>query len=230
MTGTQERPAPSQSVRAARLLAGASAGAVLGGAVIMLAGLVAAPGPWWQGYVSEAGVAGLPLAGLYRAGLIVLAVGVAGLGLRLRAVLLLVAAGLAAVSGAVPCTGGCPLPPFEASTGADVVHAGAAILGMVVLAGAMAEHWMITRDRAARWVSGIAVAITVPVGGALGLIMLFAGRVMLGAALERLLLVVAVAWLVGLGLTLLRSSVIVELWRKEVSRNGWLTWNRRSPR
>ncbi|MEV7622915.1 DUF998 domain-containing protein [Actinoplanes sp. NPDC089786] len=179
-----------------RRLAAVAAAAVFGGALAMLAGLIAAPGPWEQGYVSEAGVTGLPFAGVYRTGLVVLAIGVGCLGLSLRARLLLVAAVLAGISGAVPCTAGCPLPPYEVSTFGDVVHAGAAILGMAVLAGAMAVRWWTADDR----LSGLAAGVVVPVGGALGLTMVFAGRVPLGAVLERLLLVVAVAWLIGTGL------------------------------
>jgi hypothetical protein len=108
----------------------------------MLVALVAAPGPWTQGYVSEAGTAGQPSAGPYRWGLILLAAGVALLGVAVRrhrpaALLLAGAAVLAGTSGAVPCSERCPLPPYEPTTPADVVHAGAAILGMMLLAGAM---------------------------------------------------------------------------------------------
>jgi hypothetical protein len=182
-----------------------SAGAaVLVGALTMLAGLVAAPGPWTAGYVSEAGTAGMPLAGAYRTGLVGLALGVALLGRALRrdsrpvAVLLGLASLLAAVSGVVPCTDGCPLPPFEPTTVADVAHAGASVIGMVVLAGAMALVALSsTFDRASRRLAGVAVAVTVPLGAALGLTMLLAGRVPLSAALERAVLVVAVSWLIG---------------------------------
>ncbi|GLY94679.1 DUF998 domain-containing protein [Actinoplanes sp. NBRC 103695] len=179
--------------------------AVLGGALTILVGLVAAPGSWLRGYVSEAGVAGLPLAGVYRAGFAALAIGVACLGLsrrtRVVAVTLLAAALLCGTAGAVPCTGGCPLPPFEVTSVGDVVHAAAAILGMVALAGAMVASWWTTGDRVVRRVSGVAAAFTVPLGGALGLTMLFAGRVALGAILERVLLVLAVSWLIGVALT-----------------------------
>lgn len=190
--------------RGARILAVAAVIAVLGGAVTILVGLVAAPGSWLQGYVSEAGVAGLPLAGVYRAGFATLALGVACLGLSQRArlvvVILLGAALLCATAGAIPCTGGCPLPPFEVTSAGDVVHASAGILGMVMLAGAMAASWWTAGDRVLRRLSGAAAACTVPLGGAMGLTMLFAGRVPLGAALERVLLVLAVTWLIGAAL------------------------------
>ncbi len=178
--------------------------AVLLGALTMLAGLVAAPGPWTAGYVSEAGTTGMPLAAAYRWGLAGLAVGVALLGGALRrdsrpvALLLGCAAVLAAASGAVPCTSGCPLPPYEPTTVADVTHTVASVVGMVLLAGAMALVARATPfDAVLRRLAATAVVIIVPLGAALGLTMLLAGRGQLSAVLERVTLVVAVSWLVG---------------------------------
>ena len=195
---------PSLTDRRARVAALAGA-AVLAGALTMLAGLVAVPGPWTAGYVSEAGTTGMPLAVAYRWGLVGLALGVALLGRALRrdsrpvAVLLGAAAALAACSGAVPCTGGCPLPPYEPTTVADVTHTVASVFGMVLLAGAMALVALSAPfDAVSRRLAATALAITVPLGGTLGLIMLFVGRGALGAALERVLLVVAVSWLIGM--------------------------------
>ncbi|MFI7544643.1 DUF998 domain-containing protein [Actinoplanes sp. NPDC049599] len=183
------------------LLAGA---AVLAGALTMLAGLIAAPGPWTAGYVSEAGTTGMPLALAYRWGLGGLALGVALLGQALRrdsrpvAVLLSVAAVLAAGSGVVPCTDGCPLPPYEPTTVADVTHTVASVIGMIVLAVAMA---LIALSRpfgvVLRRLAATAVVVIVPLGAVLGLTMLLAGRGPLSAGLERAALVVAVSWLVG---------------------------------
>jgi hypothetical protein len=174
------------------------------GAVIMLVALVAVPGPWWRGYVSEAGTESAPLAGAYRCGLILLAAGVGllALGLRRRripvaAAVLGVADVLAATSGAVPCSHRCPLPPYEPTTAADVVHAAASILGMMLLAGAMALVAVSPLRRSVRRLAAAAVAIMVPLGGTLGLIMLLRGRSTTGAALERILLAIAVAWLIG---------------------------------
>jgi len=183
--------------------------AVLAGALTMLAGLIAAPGPWLGGYVSEAGTTGQPLAGAYRLGLVFLALGVAVLGRALHpvsrpvAVLLGLAAVLAGTSGAVPCTSGCPLPPFEPTTVSDVAHTAASIVGMVALAGAMAAVALGTVfGPVLRRLAGVAAALIVPLGGALGLTMLFAGRGELGALLERGALVVAVAWLIGTAIVL----------------------------
>ncbi|GAA1643320.1 DUF998 domain-containing protein [Actinoplanes couchii] len=119
---------------------------------------------------------------------------------------LAVAAVLAAVSGAVPCSHECPLPPYEPTTLADVVHAGASVVGMVVLAGAMAAMWFTATDRAVRWLSGVAVLTMVPLGAALAVIMLAVGRATTGAVVERLVLLIAVVWLIGTALFTARTA------------------------
>ena len=183
-------------------LAAASALTVTTGAGVMLFALVTVPGPWWQGYVSEAGTAGRPYAMVYRLGLILLATGVALLGpaLRRAGLLLLVAAVLAGTSSVVPCSEQCPLPPYETTTLADIVHTAASILGMAGLAAAMALTWSAAVRPAVRRLTGAALTLTVPLGAALGLTMLFAGRGTASAVLERILLVVAASWLVGTAL------------------------------
>jgi hypothetical protein len=184
----------------------AAAGAVTLGATVMLVALVATPGQWWRGYVSEAGVPGQPHAGAYRAGLLLLAAGVAVLGRVVRVPLvaagLPVSALLAGTSAVVPCTTGCPLPPYEPTTATDVVHASAGILGMALLAGAMVLMWLAPgpQTRVSRIVAAGAAVLTVPLGIAFGLNLLLAGRDLTGAVLERILLVVSVCWLVGTAL------------------------------
>jgi Protein of unknown function (DUF998) len=200
---------------ASRTLPAAAGLATLAGATIMLMALVAAPGSWLQGYVSEAGTAGQPHARAYRWGLILLAFGVfllalsihrlgrvasprrAAVLLRGAAALLGSAAVLGATSGAVPCSNRCPLPPFEPTTAADVVHTAASIAGMAVLAGAMALIAVAPVRRTVRGLAAIAVACTVPLAACLGLTMLLVGRGPAAATAERALLVVAVSWLVG---------------------------------
>jgi hypothetical protein len=188
-----------------RWLSAAAASTVLGGAAIMLVALVAAPGPWLSGYVSEAGVAGQPLAYAYRCGLIVLALGVALLGRAFDgwpAALLTVAAVLAGASAAMPCSARCPLPPYEPTTPGDVVHASASILGMIVLAGAMSAVAVSALRPAVRRLALAGAALLVPLGAVLGLLMLLVGRSRTGADLERVMLVVAVSWLAGTALLL----------------------------
>jgi hypothetical protein len=53
------------------------------------------------------------------------------------------------------------------------------------------------RSAALRGLGWFGVALMVPVGGVLGLIMLFVGRSTAGAELERVLLVVAILWLIA---------------------------------
>jgi hypothetical protein len=200
---------------AGRALSAAAVFAVVVGALIMLVALVVAPGSWLRGYVSEAGTAVSPLATAYRWGLVLLAAGVALLGLALRpasrlpAALLGSAGVLAATSGAVPCTDQCPLPPFEPTTVSDVVHTAASVIGMAVLAGAMLSVALIQLfTPVMRRLAVVATVLTVPLGGALGLTMLLVGRGEAGALLERALLVVAVSWLSGTALlTLFRAAL-----------------------
>lgn len=225
-----------------RLTAVAAALAVAGGAGTMVFTLAAGPGPWWQGYVSEAGTEGQPYALAYRWGLVTLALGVALLSAawsaapgragrpagtrrlladrlarvpRFRRRLLDgtatvwalgVAAVLGAVSGAVPCSHQCPLPPYEPTTVADVVHAAASVVGLVMLAVAMAAMWFSADGRIVRWLAGAAVLPMVPLGATLGVIMLAAGRVTAGAVLERLVLLIAVVWLTGVALLTARAA------------------------
>ncbi len=193
----------------------ATAGPAVGtGAVIMLSALIGAPGSWLTGYVSEAGTASQPYAAAYRAGLLLLALGVGLLGAafaeqpHIRAgfprrpgalvATLLAASGLmAATSGVVSCSDRCPLPPFEPTTVADVVHTAAGIAGIALLAVAMLVVAVLDPRPVLRRLAVAGAAGTVPLGVALGLTMLFAGRGPLGAVLERVLLVLAVSWLVG---------------------------------
>lgn len=182
-------------------LAAVASVAVAGGAGVMLYALAAGPEPWWQGYVSEVGAAGRPYATVYRLGLLLIALGVALLGRALgrSGLLLLVAAVFAGTSGLVPCSYGCPLPPYEPTTATDVVHTAASILGLAALAAAMAMVWWEARP-ATRLLTAVALTLTVLLGAALGLMMLLAGRGTASALLERILLVVAVSWLVGTAL------------------------------
>lgn len=187
-----------------------TAGPVVGvGALVMLASLVGAPGSWLTGYVSEAGTTGQPYAMPYRWGVVVLALGVALLGAAfaeqpagrsrspLVAVLLAATALMAATSGVVTCSDGCPLPPFEPTTTADVVHTGAGVAGMALLAVAMLVVALCDPRPLLRRMAVAGAACTVPIGLAMGAGMLLSGRGPLVSVLERLLLTVTVTWLIG---------------------------------
>lgn len=180
--------------------------AVLAGIIGMAVAVAAAPGPWTRGYVSEAGATGMPLATAYRAAQLVVAVGVLLLGAavgslaRAAACLLAGAGAMAAVSGAVPCSRGCPLPPYETATTGDLVHAAASILGMATAAFAMVA--LAVTPAATRPLRRLALGsavVTFPLAAAAALSMLLVGRGPLTSTIERLLLGVTACWLVGTG-------------------------------
>ncbi|WBB70395.1 DUF998 domain-containing protein [Micromonospora sp. WMMD812] len=193
------RPEPLITPRAAA--ASAAAGCTLVGAAAVTVAVIAAPGPGLTGYVSEAGIAGSGYAPTYRIGVYALAAGLlllaAALPPALRvAAALLAAGGLGtALSGAVTCSAGCPLPPFERATVADLVHGGASIAATAAVIFAMVA---ITLTRGASWplrrLSGIAALVALPLCAAVGLAMLVVGRGALVGVLERVVLAIAVLW------------------------------------
>jgi hypothetical protein len=160
-------------------------------------------GPGITGYVSESGVPGAPHALLYRITLLLLALAAAAAALALRpvAALAALALGLAVpcllVSGAVPCSKGCPLPPYQDATPGDLVHAGASIAatGLCVLAVLAAATWC--ADGWVRVASRIAVALTVPAGTAMLAGLLLSGHGVLTGVLERVLLAGCLGWVVA---------------------------------
>ncbi|MFV2100349.1 DUF998 domain-containing protein [Micromonospora sp. LOL_024] len=182
---------------------------VLAGTAAVTLAVVAGPGPGLTGYVSEAGVADSGYAWTYRFGVFALAGALLLLAVALRAgaphyddralrvaVALLLAAGLCTVlSGAVTCSAGCPLPPFERATVADLVHGTASIAASAAAVFAMLAFALSpVARRPLRRTGFVAAAVSLPVAGAVGLAMLLVGRSPLVAVLERLLLAVAAAW------------------------------------
>lgn len=114
---------------------------------------------------------------------------------RTAAALLVAAAGNTVVSGAVSCTYGCPLPPFEAATVADLVHGGASVLAVACCVFAMLA--LVCSPAVAAPVRRLAVtglAGALPLSGAVGVTMLTLGRGTLVGVLERLLLALIVLW------------------------------------
>ncbi|MEU4778497.1 DUF998 domain-containing protein [Micromonospora sp. NPDC023633] len=181
--------------------ASASAACVAAGAVAVTVAVVAGPGPGPTGYVSEAGVTDSAYAPAYRIGVFALAAGLlllaAALPRALRAAAGLLAVGgvFALVSGAVTCSAGCPLPPFERATTADLVHGAASILAVAAVVFAMLA---IALTRAAppalHRLAAVALAAALPLAGATAVALVAVGRGGLIAVLERLLLLVAVLW------------------------------------
>ncbi|MGW4497247.1 DUF998 domain-containing protein [Micromonospora sp. NPDC004336] len=181
--------------------ASAAAGCAAAGTVAVTVAVVAGPGPGLTGYVSEAGVTDSPYAPAYRIGVFALAAALlllaAALPARLRVAAGLLAAGSVCtlVSGAVACSEGCPLPPYERATAADLVHGGASIVAVAAVVLAMlAIAFLPGAGRALRRLAAGAAAAALPLAGAVGLAMLAVGRGALVGVLERLLLLVAVLW------------------------------------
>jgi hypothetical protein len=195
-----DRDAGARSV-APRAAAWAAAACILAGTVAVTVAVVAGPGPGLTGYVSEAGVADSAYAPTYRLGIFAVAGGLLLLAVALPAALrvaagLLVAGGLCtALSGAVTCSAGCPLPPFEQATVADLVHGGASIAATAAVVFAMlAVLFAPAAQRRLRRLAALGAALSLPLAGAVGLGILFVGRGSLVGVLERLLLAVCAAW------------------------------------
>ncbi|WCN82842.1 DUF998 domain-containing protein [Micromonospora sp. LH3U1] len=141
--GTTTAPRAGSDV-ARRVAGSAAAGCALAGAVAVTVAVVAGPGPGLTGYVSEAGIAGSGHAATYRIGVLALAGALLLVGAALppgvwaaAPALLATGAVFTAVSGAVTCSAGCPLPPFERATTADLVHGGASIAATAAVVLAM---------------------------------------------------------------------------------------------
>lgn len=173
---------------------GSAAAGVLGAA-----GLAAAVAGSPAGtYVSESGVPGAPHAGLYAASLVLLAVSL-GLLARPAARLCLpiglslgLAAPLAALSGLVHCSPGCPLPPYETPQPRDLIHAGAAIGALLLCALAILLYCLSPWRRVG--LLGVLVAyppLLLSAGG-----ILLAGRSPFPGVMERVALVAVSAWVV----------------------------------
>ncbi|MEH1168606.1 DUF998 domain-containing protein [Micromonospora sp. CPCC 205539] len=199
--GTATAPATSGVGVARRVAGSASAGCALAGAVAVTVAVVAGPGPGLTGYVSEAGIAGSGHATTYRIGVFALAGALLLLAAALPpavrvAAALLTASGLfAALSGAVTCTAGCPLPPFERPTVADLVHGGASVAATAAVVLAMVA--LAASDQtghAVRRLAGATAALALPLSAAVGLAMLIIGRGAVVGVLERVVLALAVLW------------------------------------
>ncbi|MCZ7376268.1 DUF998 domain-containing protein [Micromonospora sp. WMMC250] len=194
--------APTVRADVARRVAGsAAAGCAVAGAAAVTVAVVAGPGPGFTGYVSEAGIAGSAHALTYRIGILALAAALLLIGAALppgvwaAPALLATGAVFTAVSGAVTCSAGCPLPPFERATVADLVHGGASIAATAAVVFAMVTLSVSgPAGPAVRRLAGPAAALALPLCAAVGLAMLVLGRGTFVGVLERLILGLAVLW------------------------------------
>ncbi|MFC4020305.1 DUF998 domain-containing protein [Micromonospora sp. GCM10011542] len=199
--GTTAAPTDGADDVARRVAGSAAAGCTLAGAVAVTVALIAGPGPGLTGYVSEAGIAGSGHAATYRIGVFALAGALLLLaaalpaGVRLAAALLAAGGLLTGLSGAVTCTAGCPLPPFERATVADLVHGGASVAATAAVVLAMVALAVSgPADRTLRRLAAGAAALALPLCAAVGLAMLIVGRGTLVGVLERLVLALTVLW------------------------------------
>jgi Protein of unknown function (DUF998) len=183
-----------------RAAAAGSAACVVAGTTAIVYAVGNGPGPGLTGYVSEAGIAGSTYAPTYRLGVFALAAGLFLLAVALRpaarhAAALLAGSAVATVlSGAVTCSDGCPLPPFEPATVADLVHGGASIAAVAGSVFAMLVVARAPAERAPRRLSAGAAALALPLSAAIGLAMLLVGRGPVVGVLERVLLTEVVLW------------------------------------
>jgi hypothetical protein len=168
-----------------------------------------------RGYVSETGVAGQPYAVLYRLGIFGFAAGLVLLAAALRlwsglaALVLLTSGLLATVSGSVPCSHGCPLPPFESPTPGDLVHGGASVVGvgLCALAILVLALGRTSADAGLRRLSQVALIPVVPIGLLNAYGPAFVGRGPLIGATERVPLALSVGWCLAAALHLARAAV-----------------------
>jgi hypothetical protein len=203
-------------VRPVAAVAGLSTVAGMG---LIAAAVVATRRLWFGGYVSEAGIAAEPNAALYQAGMVSVAVGLVLAALAVAPTvpaagwLLVLSGAFAGVSGAVPCSAGCPLPPYEATTMTDLVHAAASVLavgastlamGAVALGARQGARQSVTASAAVdggggaddRWrrVSRLAFWATGALVALAAAAMLGLGRGYATGLLERVILVGSCLW------------------------------------
>jgi hypothetical protein len=205
----------------ARVIAGLAALTLSVGAVVLVQAVVLSQGWIYSGFVSEAGEPGAPHRDGYTYGifglavaLLLLAVAVALRGgsprwLAWSAAGLLALAGLlAGVSSLVSCSAGCPLPPFEIPTAADLVHASSSVLGMAVCGAAMAVFAIAPTRSPLRTVSRVWVGITLPLAIVAGASLGFLGRGVTTGSVEKVLILVIIAWV-------LTTSLIISVERTD---------------
>ncbi|MEV4629239.1 DUF998 domain-containing protein [Micromonospora sp. NPDC049523] len=190
------------------LVARGAAASLLTGVVVVTLAVVAGPTSPITGYVSEAGVGTSGYATAYQVGIFAVAVGLLLLAaalpptLRTAAFLLAVGAAGTGLSASVPCTAGCPLPPFEPTTTTDLVHGSGSILAVACVVFAMlAIAWSGTGVRVLRRLGLVGATMALPLSVTIGLAMLTVGRGPLIGAVERTLLLVIALWAIASALT-----------------------------
>jgi hypothetical protein len=193
-----------------RVVAALAALATVLGIGLVLTAVLATRRLWFAGYVSEAGVATEPHVPAYQGGMFCLAVGLSLLGVAASTIapvaawLLAAAGALATVSGAVPCSAGCPLPPYEPATMADLVHGGASAMAVAACTLAMGALALRSSGGVAK-LSRIAFWVVAPLVAMAALAMLTVGRGHATGLLERVILVASTAWILATSAALFRA-------------------------
>jgi hypothetical protein len=177
------------------------------GATAFIRAVVLTQGWLYSGFVSETGEPAAPHRDGYTYGILGLGVALLLLALAVwlrggspawlawsAAGLLAVGGLLAAVSSLVSCSAGCPLPPFQTPTAADLVHASSSVLGMAACGGAMAVFAVSPLPSVLRTVGRGWVAVTLPVAVVAALSLTLVGRGTLTGTVEKVLVVVIIAW------------------------------------
>ncbi len=194
----------------------AVAGVASAGALVVVA--AGTPGLRISGSVSQLGATGQPLADTYQAAVfgIVVAVGLLAVVIapvsRAAAVALAGTTALGAMSASVPCTPGCPLPPTPTATSADIVHVSASVAAFIFVACTMLLLARSGTDRLARLCRSC-VVLVVALGTPVGVALVVSGEGLLNGVLERAMMAVALAWLVGV------AVLAARLTPTELSRN-----------
>ncbi|MFK3980277.1 DUF998 domain-containing protein [Micromonospora sp. NPDC050397] len=186
------------------LVAHGAVACVLSGTVTVSLAVVVGPTSALTGYVSEAGVGAGAYATAYRLGVFGVALGLLLLAAALprtvwpAAALLAAGAAGTGLSASVTCSAGCPLPPFEQTTAADLVHGGASIAAVACVVFAMlAVAWSTGAAPLLRRLGLVGAVVAFPLSATIGLAMLFVGRSTLVGIVERALLGVIALWLVA---------------------------------
>lgn len=159
---------------------------------------------WWLGlgrYVSEGGIPGAPHAWLYRVSVWLIAAALALLAPGARAPLATLAFAVAApaafISGAVSCSPGCPLPPFEHPTTGDLIHAGGTIVALLLCGFIMMVYCFAAPEPPLRYVGRAGLALVAPVLGLAAIGVAFVGRSLYSGVTERAALAVTSLWLIA---------------------------------
>lgn len=190
------------------MIAVLAAGSGVAGAGLLTGSVVATRRLWFDGFVSEAGIGAQ--AGPYRLAIWLAALALVLLGGLLAgetvvgAGLLLVAGLAAALSSAVPCSAGCPLPPYESPTLSDLVHAGTSMLSVGAIALATVAVAYLGADPGLRRLSRLAAFVVIPLVAGVGVGLLAIGKGHVTGGFERATLVAVTAWTVAMCVQLAR--------------------------